>query len=233
LTGQTLIQANVDDYLNNLDVELRLYNSIGTLLATHDPAGSFDGQLFLNLAAGTYYVEVRSDGDPGEAGQYNVVVYPPGSLPPPPGTGGPGSGGRNREFTFPADAYELNQTSDQATDFGTINGAQSLSPLSISDVNGLPDYDWYKWIAGRAGTFEAIITMNDGAFGDDKLEMHFFTLDGSTLVELDSVTLSENSVSRLTTVVTAGQEILVEVKGANLFLGIWGEGDYELDVDLL
>ncbi len=78
--GPTTVTVSVDEYINNLDVELRLYDASGSLLAAHDPGNSFDAFLSMTLAVGTYYLEVRSDSDPGEAGQYDVriVTAPPG-----------------------------------------------------------------------------------------------------------------------------------------------------------
>lgn len=75
LGGPVTIRADVDDYVNNLDVVLRLYNSSGALLATHDPATSFDAIISSTLAAGTYYVAVSSNGDYSEVGQYSLSVH--------------------------------------------------------------------------------------------------------------------------------------------------------------
>ncbi len=73
-TGPTTIRLDVSEYSNDLDTELRLYDVNGVLLATHDPGNSFDALITQTLAAGTYYVEVRSDGEAGEAGQYALTV---------------------------------------------------------------------------------------------------------------------------------------------------------------
>jgi hypothetical protein len=80
--GATTITVSVDPYVNNLDVELRLFDAAGNLLATSDPSGSFSASLNVNLAAGTYYIEVRSDGDAGEAGQYDVFIQTTTNQPP-------------------------------------------------------------------------------------------------------------------------------------------------------
>jgi subtilisin-like proprotein convertase family protein len=72
--GPTNILVNLDRFSNNLDVELRLFDANGTLLETHDPGNAFDAVLRVTLAAGTYFVEVRSDGEPGEAGQYGLRI---------------------------------------------------------------------------------------------------------------------------------------------------------------
>ena len=80
--GSIAISADVDDYVNNLDVELRIYASDGmTLLGASDSTSSFDAALSLNLTAGTYFAEVRSDGEYGELGRYSLSISPGGSLP--------------------------------------------------------------------------------------------------------------------------------------------------------
>jgi hypothetical protein len=73
-SGATTIRVDVDDYVNNLDVELRLINSSGVLLFTADLSTSFDAILTPTLAAGTYFVEVRSDQQSGEMGQYTLRI---------------------------------------------------------------------------------------------------------------------------------------------------------------
>src|SRR5262249_53116144 len=78
--GSTTIQVNVDDYSNDLNAKLRVFDSTGTLIATDDPSSSFDANLTLNLTAGaTYYVEVSSHGSAGEAGQYVLHIGPAGT----------------------------------------------------------------------------------------------------------------------------------------------------------
>ncbi|MBI2808901.1 MAG: Ig-like domain repeat protein [Planctomycetes bacterium] len=91
--ASTEIRASVLDYVNDLDVKIRLFDSDGTtLLASDDPAGSFDAFLtFATTPGATYYVEVSSNGDAGEAGQYEIEMGPPG-------TTGAGSGGSGLTF---------------------------------------------------------------------------------------------------------------------------------------
>ncbi len=76
-SGSKQITVNVDEYVNDLDVELRLYNASGTLLATSDSSTSFDATITQTLTAGDYYVEVRSDSETGairESGRYTVSI---------------------------------------------------------------------------------------------------------------------------------------------------------------
>lgn len=85
VSGSVTIQVNVDPYANDLDSELYLYDSVGTLLGQDTPAASFSGTLTQVLTPGTYYIRVKSAGGPGEAGQYEVAVsVPPGGpiIPP-------------------------------------------------------------------------------------------------------------------------------------------------------
>jgi hypothetical protein len=60
----------------NLDAVLEVYNAQGALIATSNPADSLDAVLQRNLAAGTYYVAVKSDGRYGRVGQYSLAVGP-------------------------------------------------------------------------------------------------------------------------------------------------------------
>ena len=74
-SGDTTITVDVDEYVNNLDVELRLYNSAGVQIAIDDALTSFDARLVMPaLAAGTYYLDVRSDGEAAEAGSYTLKI---------------------------------------------------------------------------------------------------------------------------------------------------------------
>jgi VCBS repeat-containing protein len=70
----TTILVDVDESVNNLDLEVRLFAGDGTLLALSDPANSFDGSLSRTLSQGVYFLEVKSDGEPGEVGQYTVQI---------------------------------------------------------------------------------------------------------------------------------------------------------------
>ena len=58
-----------------LDAKFVLYDSKGAVVGIADPAESMQAALQVeNLAAGTYYVEVSSDGDYSELGKYEVTV---------------------------------------------------------------------------------------------------------------------------------------------------------------
>jgi hypothetical protein len=75
-TGTTRLTVEVERHIADLDIELEVYSSNGTPIALEDPSGenALGASRILDLAAGTYYAEVRSDGGAGEAGQYNLII---------------------------------------------------------------------------------------------------------------------------------------------------------------
>lgn len=73
--GPTRINVDVDDYVNNLDIQVRLLNAAGGQLAISADPISFDGEIvFPSLPQGTYYVEVRGTGADGDAGGYTLTI---------------------------------------------------------------------------------------------------------------------------------------------------------------
>jgi len=73
--GATTIAATVDDYVTNLDLELRLFDSTGTQIAIDTPSDSTSAKIVMpSLAKGTYYVDVRGAGLAGEAGTYALKI---------------------------------------------------------------------------------------------------------------------------------------------------------------
>src|SRR5262249_50529046 len=75
------------------------------------------------------------------------------------GGGGGGTGG------FGPDRFEPNQTSDQATDLGTLSAGktETFKDLTIATTpEGLPDYDWYRFSPAADGTFTATMTTRAG-----------------------------------------------------------------------
>jgi len=128
------------------------------------------------------------------------------------------------------DSFESNETSDKATNMGVLApGTASFPGLSIAKhTNGLPDYDWFLWTAGTAGTFS--VTTNAVS---DKIELHVFTLRGHTLVEL-ARSIAAGPTSRTIAVpAVTGEPLFVEVKGRPLAQGVFGESLYDLSVDLM
>ena len=72
--GLTTITASVDPYVNDLNPRLRLYDSSGKLIALGDNASGIAASITQSLVPGTYYVDVRGNGSPGDAGRYALSV---------------------------------------------------------------------------------------------------------------------------------------------------------------
>jgi hypothetical protein len=72
--GDVQINVDVNGYTGDADVQIRLLNSAGTVVAIHDPTTSFSAFIAQTLAAGTYFLEVASDGQNGELGTYSVNI---------------------------------------------------------------------------------------------------------------------------------------------------------------
>jgi hypothetical protein len=139
---------------------------------------------------------------------------PPPPAPPPPPVVGP-----------PNDAFETNDTSETATNFGVLVGSQVLTPLSINlhTVLTTPTYDqdWYRWTAGISGTFTATLS-NIQANGGDIHERVFQLMPDNSLQQLGSSTLVGGvSTQTVSVPVQAGAQIFVWVYGYNFALGTY------------
>jgi hypothetical protein len=126
---------------------------------------------------------------------------------------------------------EVGQTSDTATNLGVLNVGQSITSITES-LGPLPDgrndYDWTSYTAGQTGNFVAAESTVLGF----NVELQLFTLQGNTLVELAKSLARGVSSQAVGVAVTAGQEILVEVKGQNSSFGIQDEANYNLTASL-
>ena len=131
---------------------------------------------------------------------------------------------------YPDDRFEPNETSDRATQFGVLAaGTTTYANLTVNiHANGLPDYDWYRWTAGQAGTFTATETNTQGG----NLELHLFTLQGNTLVDLADSLGRGTTPQTLSTSLSDGQVIFVEIKGNNDSLGHKTQAEYGMTVTL-
>jgi hypothetical protein len=79
----------VAQYGPNLDAMLELQNSAGKTIVAASPASTFGASLTSNVAAGTYYLLVRSIGGYGDVGRYTVqgtVTAPANPIKQPPPT---------------------------------------------------------------------------------------------------------------------------------------------------
>lgn len=133
---------------------------------------------------------------------------------------------------LPDDAFEPNDVSSSATNLGTLApGMQTLNGLTVNiHPNGLNDYDWFRWSTATAGTFTASLTIAP-ALGS--IEVHLFTVDGNnTLVELARDVTPGMTTRTVSAPVQTGQVIFVEVKGTNGAPGIFGQGSYDMMVNL-
>ena len=118
----------------NLDIEAKLYNSAGTLIATSSPTDRLTADLNPNLAAGTYTVTVDGVGngswasngynDYGSIGEYHIT----GTVPTP-------------SWTFRVDPTSLNGAAVGTLDPGgssySIRSGNTNTTFSISSSTGL------------------------------------------------------------------------------------------------
>lgn len=120
------------------------------------------------------------------------------------------------------DAAEPNETSDAASDLGTVGaGGLTLGNKSIGITpEGFPDYDWYRFSAGVSGTYTCSLAPG----GNAGLEIRLHSFSGGMLTEL---AVSSSSVSAA---FGAGELVYVEVKGASTGVGTSGTGNYTLQV---
>jgi hypothetical protein len=231
--GNTVIHADVDDYINDLNVKITLYNAAGTALAGDDPSNSFDASLSVNLPSGIYYVAVASHGDAGEAGQYALNITVP-SLPPPGSGGGGGSGGGSSGGAGGAagggladDAFESNNNSDRASAMGTLTGSASYTDLTINRfADGTNDQDFYRWTMGTSGTFSVQLS-NISSSGDLHFRAYKVNAD-TTLSEIASGTRIGHFTSQSGgAAVSANEDVIVYVFGFN-----FADGSYDMAVGL-
>jgi hypothetical protein len=71
--GKATFNLDVAQYGPNLDGVLELQNASGQTLVTINPATSYDATLTTTLAAGTFYLVVRSSGGYGNLGRYTLT----------------------------------------------------------------------------------------------------------------------------------------------------------------
>ncbi|MBL9117841.1 MAG: zinc-dependent metalloprotease [Verrucomicrobiaceae bacterium] len=84
--GPVTIQGSLTTAKPNLNIELRIYDSLGTLLLTQSPTSELSANLSLTVPRGTYYVRVDGVGegspindgfsDYGSVGNYELKILP-------------------------------------------------------------------------------------------------------------------------------------------------------------
>jgi hypothetical protein len=124
------------------DIDARLLNSAGVVVAGSGGVGNSERLNLQGLAAGTYFVEVYGFG--GARNLYNL------------------------NFTTPAgqaaDRFEANNTRETATNLGTVSGAFDWEELSIHTNT---DRDFYQFATSGVGTSDNFIEVNfTHSFGD-------------------------------------------------------------------
>ena len=116
-----------------------------------------------------------------------------------------------------SDMFESNDTSDVATNFGTLGS----TPLAFTNLtinlkpSGFFDQDWYTFTAGLSGTLNVNLT-NIRFVGNGGIDLRVFILNSNdTLTDIgDSTTL--NATSQAVSVGAAqGQQYFVWVYGFN------------------
>jgi hypothetical protein len=190
----------------------------------------------VQVAAGpTDGVAVNSNGDPNQLGDYMGIAFYKNVMHPcwadnstqlrgnpdrpnldvatatvtVPGPSGGGGG----PVQLPDDRFELNDTSNTATQFGVLTGSQTFANLTINHhpSSGLPDYDWYQWTAGTSGTFTVHIDYQSTTGGD--LNMRVYELVNGMLVQLGKSTSLGVTSQQVSVPVTAGEPLLVYIYG--------------------
>jgi hypothetical protein len=144
----------------------------------------------------------------------SVIITPGGPTPPP---GGGGSG-------LADDRFEFNDTSDKATQFGVLSGSQQFDNLTINHhANGLPDYDWYQWSAGKTGVLNIVVNYTPATTGD--LNIRVFTLGANnTLIQIAS--------SRNLGVTQQAVHVIIG-EGMPIFLWVYGFSHADASYQLL
>src|SRR5262249_36462709 len=133
----------------------------------------------------------------------SVIITPGFSGPPPAG----GSG-------LPDDRFEFNETSNKPSFLGAVSAPAEFDNLTINHhpSNGLPDYDWYAFTAGRTGTFNVNITYNSPSGGD--LHLRVFTIGANnTLVQIASSRNRATNTQAIAVSVFGGEPLLVWIYG--------------------
>jgi hypothetical protein len=142
--------------------------------------------------------------------------------------GGPTGGGTNPFVPRPPDRFDPNETSNEAFSFGILSaGTQTTTNLLISRLpDGLVDNNWWRWQAGRSGTFTAQINYQPFSGGD--LNLRVFTLDSQNhLIQLGTSRAAGVTSQRVSVSVAAGEPLFVWVYGFN-----HAEAAYQMTVTL-
>jgi hypothetical protein len=161
----------------------------------------------------------------------SITITPGGPVVVPPGGGG---GGGSSGAVSSGDTSESNNTSDTATNLGTLTTGGVITQVNLSIANlpdGSPDYDWFKVTVMSPGTFE----VGMGVTQVGPLEVHLLHQDPSTgaLTELSEATVAAGQTVALTSAANPGDTFFVEVKGAPTGPDTLAQGVYNLQLLLV
>jgi len=118
------------------DLDLTLHDSQGTMLAESTGMTDFEEISLAGWPAGDYLLEVSG---------YEEALNPEYELM----IDGPDWNENEFEGNFPPDAYEPNDSSDDAVDLRTIEGWTSIDELSIHSTG---DIDWFQFTTSATAT---------------------------------------------------------------------------------
>jgi hypothetical protein len=210
-----------DDYGESVQLGPSLLYMAGTTSSTDFPivTGAFQsanaGGDDVWVSAVDQLVPAGGFGSPGFAG--SSVTTGPG----PGGTGGGGgSGGILNGLSD--DRFERNDTSDQATQFGTLAaGSETFTALTINlHADGTVDQDWYQFSPTQAGTLT--VSVNNIVSNGDLWLRLFKVNSNGTLSEIGNSTLTGGFTTQQAAVaVNAGDQIDAWVFGYNFALGFY------------
>jgi hypothetical protein len=209
------ITVDVWEYVNNLDVKMRVFDSTGTEIANVNPSDSFDARVTIPTVRGrTYYVEVGSAGTYSELGEYCVEVTP-----------APGGGGGGTSDGSEDNRWEPNDSSDRARRIGPIGSLFNtivVPNLAIQRKANF-DRDWFRFEASRTGRINVEMLITPGG-GD--LDLRVYRLRGKNLIEAGrSLTRLAGAKESITFNASAKEQIFVWVYGVG-----GARGNYELNV---
>ncbi len=126
--------------------------------------------------------------------------------------GGPGGP------VFPNDPFEPNNSSDVATNLGTLAATTLLDGLNINRIGLDDDDDWFRFQVNRSGNLTVTLEP-EGAAGD--LDIRLYTLNAqNTLVQLgQSTRRGDGLTEQIIVAVTPGMPLLLYVFGYDRALG--------------
>jgi len=198
------VSLNVDPFTDapNLDVLAVLYDSVGAVVATSDPANDLSAEITVSLGPGTYYLSVAGTGigdplnDPprgyteyGSVGQYWISGMD-GNEPP-------------TDITLSAEAVAEN--SPGGTVVGTVSGDDPESDVLTFTLTGDA--------GGRFVLVDNVLSVADGATLDhEKAPSHHVTIeaDDGELTYSEILTITVTDVNEAPTDLTLGTNVAVD-----------------------